>query len=65
MSDVSAWEPSGHGPGQRDVSGRLIVAQAQVDGLAQLSVSGQFLVGNLRDQLRSQIGNFSLARGVY
>src|SRR5215468_7134345 len=36
---------------EHDVFGTLVVAQAEINGLAQFSIGGQFLVGDLRDKV--------------
>jgi hypothetical protein len=50
---------------ERDVFGALVVAQAQVNRLTQFSVGRQFLIRDLRNQLRSQICDVALARRVH
>src|SRR5208337_4356223 len=50
--------------GHSDLLGIFVIAQSKKDGLSQLLVGSQFLVGNLRDQLRRQIGDVALARRI-
>src|SRR5215472_3765415 len=56
---------SGPCPRQGNVFSALIVAKSQINRLAQLSITRQFLVRDLRDELRSKIRDVMLARRVH
>src|SRR5215472_4401929 len=48
-----------------DVSGRLIVAEAQIHRLAQFAIRGQFLIRDLRNEPRSEICDLAFPRRIH
>jgi hypothetical protein len=53
------------GLGKRHFFCTLVIAQAEINGLAQFSIGGDFVVGDLRDEARLKICDFVFAWRIH